>query len=139
MPPVARRSSAAERRSRRADQLGDLGLVERPDLDVPGDPVVDRAGDVGGEVGVDLERPVGADQQHPTLPGPSHEEPEQLARGPVGPVQVVEDQHERLVPRDQVEQRTDGDVAADPLLRGQHGQVARPARTAQRRQQRGQL
>ena len=54
-----------------------------------GQRVQDRGGEVGGGVAV------AADKQQPRVRGDADQVPHQQHRGPVGPMQVVEDQHQR--------------------------------------------
>ena len=66
----------------------------------------------------DLALAVGAEEQHPPRRGRAHEVAQQLQRRPVGPVQVVEDEHDRRLGADLADQRGDGVEEAEALRVG---------------------
>ena len=101
-------------RGRSAGQLGDqlphLGLRQAGQLQAPQRPLAAQVADqlVQRMAVGDLALAVGAEVQHPARRGRAHEVAQQLQRRAVGPVQVVEDEHDRRLGADLADQRGDG-------------------------------
>ena len=75
-----------------------------------------------------MARPHGQRQEHRRGGRPAQERAQQLDRRRVGPVQVVEHEHERLGRRELLEERADGTVAAIALMLERHLAAARKRR-----------
>ena len=90
-------------------QAGELQPAQRALAAQVADQLVQRVA-VG-----DLALAVGADEQRPPRRGRAHEVAQQLQRRPVGPVQVVEHEHDRRLRADLADQRGHGVEEAEAL------------------------
>ena len=124
------------------DQLGDLGLAEsrqRKPLHRP------RAAQLRERFGervllADLDRPVGAEDHQRRALGRACEVAKQQQARLVGPVQVVQEQHQRAKMRGVGQQRGDRLEQAEALLLGaEAGRPVGGARVLELRQDRGEL
>ncbi len=118
----------------RAEQLAGLVAGEFPELDTVERPCPVGALDGCGEPLRDLARPDGERRQHRSCGRPVQQGAEQLDGRGVGPVEVVEDEDERLRAREELEQLPDGAVASIPLVLD-----PRAGSVAERRQRREHL
>ena len=108
----AEASSATSSPTSRLGQAAQLQPAQRALAPQVADQLVQRVA-VG-----DLALAVGADEQHAPRRGRAHQVAQQLQRRPVGPVQVVEHQHDRRLRADLAQQRGDGVEEAEPLRVG---------------------
>ena len=94
------------RHAERRHELGDLRLGQTAELDVAEQPFAAHVADqlVQRVAGLELGVAIGAEQQRAARLRRADEVPEQLQRRAVGPVQVVEDEHERRAVADLAEQ-----------------------------------
>ena len=107
LPEQRRRLGLAERRE---PQLGDLGARQRGEQPLRG-----------------LARPVGEGEQHRPVEPAAQQRADELQRGVVAPVQVVEHEHEPVLRGERLQQRLDRPVRAEAVVG--HG-AAVPGRRA---------
>jgi hypothetical protein len=106
---------------RAADELPRLVAAQRAELDPCQElrPVCPL--ERGGEALRQLARANGEREQHRRRRHPAQERPHELDGGSVGPVQVVETEHDRLERGESLEQRAHRPVAAIALVLQRHG------------------
>ncbi len=119
----------------RAEQLARRGPVERAERHRRRAPLALGAGLRRGEAGRDAARARGPGDQDRRLGRAVEQRDEQVGRGGVGVLEVVEDEDRRAVAGECLEQRADGAVGAVPLARAERGADAgRAGRRQDRRE-----
>ena len=102
------------------EERGDAVLGEAAEQDLLGQPLAQEVGEHGGEraAGLELGVAVGPDDEHRDLRQPLRQVLDQEQRRLVGPVQVLEDEHQRRVARGALDELGDAVQQVAALLLG---------------------